>query len=266
MASNTLGFIGFGNMGSAIVKGLIGSEIFMPSDIHISDIDENKLAQANSKGHFTHFSVAELVEASNIIIIAVKPKDVPGVLEEMHEISEEKLIISIAAGVPVGAIEAVISENPVIRVMPNTPCMVGAGVSVISRGSKATDEHVERAKTILGSVGFISEVPETLMDVVTGLSGSGPAYVAIMIDALSDGGVKMGLPRNTATKLAAQTVFGTAKMILEKGIHPAKLRDMVTSPGGTTIEGISALEAGAFRAALIFAVEAATLKSKELSE
>ncbi|MBT4485250.1 MAG: pyrroline-5-carboxylate reductase, partial [Candidatus Latescibacteria bacterium] len=128
-----------------------------------------------------------------------------------------------------------------------------------------TDEHIEKAENILGAVGFVSVVPETYMDAVTGLSGSGPAYVAMMIDALSDGGVKMGLPRTIALKLAAQTVLGTAKMILENGIHPAELRDMVASPGGTTIEGVSALEAGAFRALLIDAVEAATLRSRELS-
>jgi pyrroline-5-carboxylate reductase len=265
MLLGILGIIGFGNMGSAIVKGLINANIFMPSDIHVVDIDEEKLASAKADGHFTHSSVEELGELSNTIMVAVKPKDVPGVLQELRNISDDTLIISIAAGVPIREIEAVLGQKPVIRVMPNTPCMVGAGVSVISRGSKATDADFEKARTILSSVGFVSEAPESLMDAVTGLSGSGPAYMALMIDALSDGGVKMGLPRNTALKLAVQTMFGTAKMILEKGIHPARLRDMVASPGGTTIEGISALEAGGFRAALIKAVEMASLKSKELS-
>lgn len=265
MSLGTLGIIGFGNMGSAIVKGLIGAGVFMPSDIHVTDIDKEKLTAARDDGHFTHSSVKELGDSSGNIIIAVKPAYVHGVLEQLRGIDTDKLIISIAAGVSIGAVESVLSKNPVIRVMPNTPCMVGAGASVIVRGSGATNDHVEKAKTILRSVGFVTEVPEKLMDAVTGLSGSGPAYAAIMIDALSDGGVRMGLPRDTALKLAAQTVFGTAKMVLETGIHPAKLRDMVASPGGTTIEGITALEAGAFRASLIYAVEAATLKSKELS-
>ena len=148
--------------------------------------------------------------------------------------------------------------------MPNTPCMVGAGAIVITRGSKALDDHTKKVKTIMGAIGFVTELPETHMDAVTGLSGSGPAYVAIMIEALTDGGVRMGLPHDTALKLAAQTVFGTAKMILENDIHPSKLRDMVTSPGGTTIEGIAVLEEGAFRGTLIEAVEAATLRSEEL--
>lgn len=265
MSYGTLGFIGYGNMGSSIVKGLLASNQYMPSDIHIADSDAEKLEKANEEGHFTHTDIAEAGELSDAVVIAVKPKDVPGVLTALAGIAPETLIISIAAGVMLTDIEQKLPRNPVIRVMPNTPCMVGAGVSVIARGSKADDSHVEAARSILGATGFVSELPESLMDAVTGLSGSGPAYVAIMIDALSDGGVKMGLPRNIALKLAAQTVFGTAKMILEKGMHPAKLRDMVASPGGTTIEGIAALEANAFRAALIEAVEAATLRSEDLS-
>ena len=264
MILGTLGVIGFGNMGSAIIKGLVKAELFMPSDIHVCDIDKAKLEKARSAGHFIHSSVIECGEASSIVIVAVKPKDTSDVLYELQNISDKTLIISIAAGITLPTIESMLPEMPVIRVMPNTPGMVGAGVSVISRGSKVSDEHVEKAKTIMSAIGFVHEVPEMLMDAVTGLSGSGPAYVAIMIDALSDGGVKMGLPRSMALKLAAQTVFGTAKMILEKRIHPAQLRDMVASPGGTTIEGISVLEEHAFRSALIKAIEAASIRSKEL--
>jgi len=148
--------------------------------------------------------------------------------------------------------------------MPNTPCMVGEGAIVISRGTHAGDEHIEKAKKIMGATGYVTELPEKNMDAVTGLSGSGPAYVALMIEALTDGGVKMGLPRTTALKLAAQTVFGTAKMIMQADIHPSRLKEMVTSPGGTTIEGVTVLETGAFRGILIEAVEAATLRSEEL--
>ena len=265
MSLGTIGIIGFGNMGSAIITGLVTANLFMPSDIHVNDRYGKKLARADAAGHFTHTSVEELGTSSNTIIIAVKPMNVLDVLYDLRDISNDTLIISIAAGVTIKTMKSTLKNNPIIRVMPNTPCMVGAGMSALSCDPETTNEHVEKAKTIMGAVGLVSVVPEKLMDAVTGLSGSGPAYVATMIDALSDGGVKMGLPRDTAVKLAAQTVFGTAKMILEKEIHPAKLRDMVTSPGGTTIEGISVLEASAFRAALIEAVEAATMKSKELS-
>ncbi len=264
MAFGTLGIIGFGNMGSAIAGGLVKSNIYMPSDIHVYDIDGDKLAGAKNNGHFVHSSIEELGESSGTIILAVKPKDVDGVLNSLKDFSNIELLISVAAGVSTTKIESVLKDIPVIRVMPNTPCMVGAGAIVITRGSKALDDHTKKVKTIMGAIGFVTELPETHMDAVTGLSGSGPAYVAIMIEALTDGGVRMGLPRDTALKLAAQTVFGTAKMILDNDIHPSKLRDMVTSPGGTTIEGIAVLEEGAFRGTLIEAVEAATLRSEEL--
>lgn len=262
--AGTLGIIGFGNMGSAIVNGLVASGACMPSDIHVADADEARLERAKEAGHFTHATVAALGETADVIIIAVKPKDVPKVLDNLKGTRKETLVVSIAAGFSLEDIEAALPENPIIRVMPNTPCMVGAGVSMMCRGSKAGDRQVETAKEILGAVGYAGEVPEGMMDAVTGLSGSGPAFVAVMIDALSDGGVKMGLPRPLALRLAAETVFGTAKMIIEKNMHPSVLRDMVTSPGGTTIEGIAVLEANAFRASLIEAVEAAALRSEEL--
>ncbi len=264
MELGTLGLIGYGNMGSAIVNGLVGAKLFMPSDIHVADLDENKLNDANTAGHFTHFSAAECAAAVDTLIVAVKPADVIDILGGLSGLERETLVVSVAAGLGLEKIEAVIPDNPVIRVMPNTPCLVGAGVNVLSRGTKATDDHVETARTILGAVGFVSEVPEKSMDAVTGLSGSGPAYVAVLIDALGEGGVRMGLPRTMALKLAAQTVFGSAKMILEKGMHPSKLRDIVASPGGTTIEGIAALESMGFRSALIEAVTAAAERSKEL--
>ena len=264
MTLGRLGIVGYGNMGSAIVKGLTDNGLFMASDIHVYDIDKDKLDKAGAEGNFTHTSIEELAQSSDTVIVAVKPKDISDVLKALQRISDEKLIISIAAGVSLETIESFLGEKPVIRVMPNTPCMVGAGVNVLTRGSKASDKHVEKATKILSTIGFVSEVPETLMDAVTGLSGSGPAYVALIIDALSDGGVKMGLPRSMALKLAAQTVFGSAKMILEMGLHPTRLRDMVASPGGTTIEGIAVLEANGLRSALIKAVEASTMKSKKL--
>ena len=264
MALGTLGIIGFGNMGSAIISGLIKSNIYMPSDIHVYDIDSDKLAGAKKNGYFVHTSIIELVESSGTVILAVKPGDIDKVLNELKDISTIELAISIAAGISTTKIESVLNDIPVIRVMPNTPCMVGEGAVVISRGTNAGEEHIEKTKTIMGATGFVTELPEKHMDAVTGLSGSGPAYVALMIEALTDGGVKMGLPRTTALKLAAQTVLGTAKMIMQADIHPSRLKEMVTSPGGTTIEGVTVLETGAFRGTLIEAVEAATLRSEEL--
>ncbi|MFC1552770.1 pyrroline-5-carboxylate reductase [Candidatus Latescibacterota bacterium] len=259
MAKGTLGIIGFGNMGSAIVGGLIQSKVYMPSDIHVYDLDSAKIAKAKKDGHFIHTSITELGDSSDVIIIAVKQA-----LAGLEGRSGIELIISVAAGISTAAIESGAGDIPVIRVMPNTPCMVGAGAIVISRGKNAGDKHVKKAKTIMEATGLAVELPEKQMDAVTGLSGSGPAYVALMIEAMADGGVKMGLPRETALILAAQTVYGTAIMILEKNIHPSAMKEMVTSPGGTTIEGIAALEAGAFRSTVMEAVEAAALRSKEL--
>jgi pyrroline-5-carboxylate reductase len=264
MSLGTLGVIGYGTMGSAIVSGLVKSSIYMPSDIHIHDIDGDRMSKAKGNGHFVHPTVSKLASSAGTIIIAVKPKDINEVLHELKDASDLELVISIAAGKSIAYIESVLGAVPVVRVMPNTPAMVGAGVCVISKGTKVLDVHVEKAKTIMSAIGFVTELPEMYMDAVTGLSGSGPAYVALMIEAMSDGGVKMGLPRQTALKLAAQTVFGTAKMILVKDIHPSQLKDMVASPGGATIEGIAVLEEGAFRGMVIDAVEAAAVRSKEL--
>lgn len=264
MSKGTLGIIGFGNMGSAITGGLIQSDVYSPSEIHIYDLDSGKLAEAKKRGHIVHSSIAELGESSQTVIIAVKPGDVVKSLSGLKDCTGVGLIISIAAGISTAAIESAAENIPVIRVMPNTPCLVGAGACVISRGKNAGEEHAEIAKKIMGATGIVCELPEKQMDAVTGLSGSGPAYVALMIEALSDGGVKMGLPRDISHKLAAQTVFGTAKMIMDTGIHPSKLKEMVTSPGGTTITGVAALEAGAFRSTIMEAVEAAALRSEEL--
>ena len=264
MASGTLGIIGFGNMGSAIIGGLIDSQVYMPSDIHVYDIDPAKREQAKSIGHFSHDTIGALLEKTGTVIIAVKPKDVHGVLHELVKAKDLSLVISIAAGVTTARIEEMLKSAPLVRAMPNTPCMVRAGATVISRGKNAADSHVALAKKILGATGYVAELPEGLMDAVTGLSGSGPAYVALMIEAMSDGGVKMGLPRAEALRLAAETVRGTAEMILAKSMHPAQLRDMVTSPGGTTIEGLAVLEKNAFKSAVMSAVEAAAKRSKEL--
>lgn len=264
MGSGKLGIIGYGNMGSAIISGLVNSGMYGAKNICVVDVDPEKNAAARSDGCVVLDSIGELGKVADIVIVAVKPGMVCAVLEELGSSSSDLLIISVAAGISTDTIESVLPDNPVIRVMPNTPCMVGAGAIAVTRGKHARDIHAKKAMQIMGALGYVCEVPEYLMDAVTGLSGSGPAYVALMIDALADGGVRMGLPRPTALRLAAQTVLGTAKMVLDRNITPSALRDMVTSPGGTTIEGISVLESRAFRSALIDAVEAATWKSQEL--
>jgi len=264
MLSGTLGIIGYGNMGAAIVRGLIGSGMCEAKDVYVAEIDPEKAEAAKRDGCKLLESAVEVGRSVSTVIVAVKPNVAMKVFGELNTSPSRTLVVSIVAGIPTNRIEKEITSRPVVRVMPNTPCLVGAGASAVCRGSNAGNNHVELVMEIMGALGEVIEVPESQMDAVTGLSGSGPAYVAIMIDALTDGGVLMGLPRPTAHKLAVQTVFGSAKIILDRGIAPSVLRDMVTSPGGTTIEGISALEARAFRAALIEAVEAAALKSEEL--
>ena len=264
MIPGTLGIIGYGNMGSAIIRGLIDKNIFDAKNICVFDTAPNSRSAAAEDGCRVLNSIAEVGAQSDTVIIGVKPGIVRNVLGELAQTSRDTLIISIAAGVSTEKIESVVPDKPVVRVMPNTPCMIGEGASAITRGKNAGDNHIQTAQQIMGALGYVVEVPEYLMDAVTGLSGSGPAYVALFIDALTDGGVKAGLPRQAALRLAAQTVLGAAKMVLERNIAPSALRDMVTSPGGTTIEGISVLESYAFRSALIEAVGAATDKSKEL--
>ena len=264
MVSDKLGVVGYGNMGSAIVRGLITAGIYEASTIYVFDVDLEKRDAARVDGCTVLNSVADVGAIVETVIIAVKPGTVSDVLRELSGASSGTLIISIAAGISTATIESVAADKPVIRIMPNTPCQVSEGASAVARGKNARDEHVKKAMEIMGALGYVCEVPEHLMNAVTGLSGSGPAYVALVIDALTDGGVRMGIPRPTALRLAAQTVLGAAKMIRDRNMAPSTLRDMVTSPGGTTIEGISVLESRAFRSALIDAVEAATWKSEEL--
>ncbi|MFC1607555.1 pyrroline-5-carboxylate reductase [Candidatus Latescibacterota bacterium] len=264
MESGKLGIIGYGNMGAAIIRGLISAGLYKAGNISVFDVDSVKRDAAFQDGCTVTGTVDEVGAAVDTLIIAVKPGYVCTVLEDLGSLKAETLIISVAAGVTISSIEAALGGNPVIRVMPNTPCMVGEGASAVVRGTSAGNTHTQTAMNIMGALGYACEVPESLINAVTGLSGSGPAYVALVIDALSDGGVKMGLPRPTALKLAAQTVLGAAKMIIEGDLQPSALRDMVTSPGGTTIEGISVLESRAVRSALIDAVEAAVWKAEEL--
>lgn len=263
-----LAIIGAGAMGQALTRGLIAAEVYAPGEITAADVDKERLSAFREATGVETAGNVEAASRSGIIILAVKPSAIPSVTEEIAGyVGSDQMVISIAAGVTIQQIGAKLKSGvPVIRAMPNTPCLVGAGAIAISRGKFAEDAHVERVEAIFGAVGKVIEVPERLMDAVTGLSGSGPAYIYTVIEALSDAGVLVGLPRAQASMLAAQTVFGAAKMVIETGKHPAELREAVTSPGGTTIAGLAALERVAFRAGLIDAVEAATERSREQSQ
>jgi pyrroline-5-carboxylate reductase len=255
-------------MGTALVAGAIRSGAVAAADV--TGVDPQKAA----RDHFaeaTGASVATEISAvagCEVILLCTKPHDVAAALKQATAACVEKpaLVVSIAAGITLAALEAAAAGMRVIRAMPNTPALVGKGAAAYCLGATASREDAATAARLLGSVGLAVEVPERLMDAVTGLSGSGPAYVYLVIEALADGGLRAGLPRADALKLAAQTVLGAATMVMETGEHPAVLKDMVTSPGGTTIAGLAELEGHGVRAALIEAVTAATLRAAELGE
>jgi len=262
-----IGFIGAGNMAEALVRGLLKAKLFQPQDIMASDIKADRLRLFQEAfGVQTFRENTEVGASADVLLLAVKPQDMGQVLESLAStIDEHKTLISIAAGIPIGFIAERLAKNTrIIRVMPNTPALVLEGAAAIAKGEHATEEDLEMALRIFSAVGKAVVVEEHLLDAVTGLSASGPAYIAVVIEALADGGVKMGLPRDVALTLAAQTVLGTARMVLEAKNHPAKLKDIVASPGGTTIAGLHALERRGLRAALMDAVEAATRRSQEL--
>jgi pyrroline-5-carboxylate reductase len=266
-----LGMIGGGVMGEALLSRLLIQKIYLPHEVVVSDPQAERchyLAQQYQVEATQDNCLA--AAATEILFLAIKPQVFESVVTALasHQVgiaSESlPLVISILAGTPLGKLEAAFPGQPVIRAMPNTPATVGAGMTAIAPGQHTQPQHLEQARRIFQAVGEVVEVPETLMDAVTGLSGSGPGYVAIAIEALTDGGVAAGLPRAIAAKLALQTVLGTAQLLNESKIHPAELKDRVTSPGGTTIAGIAHLEASGFRSALIEAVRTATARSKQL--
>ena len=263
-------FLGSGNMGEALVSGLVQSGSAKPENIICTDVREERLEELRGRyGVGTMSSNVEAVAASEVVIYAVKPQLMAEVLKETaDQLDMSKVVISIAAGVPLRAIESLLhKELRLIRVMPNIAASVKESATALSAGKHARKEDVELAMAIFNSVGKAVFLRENyLMDAITGLSGSGPAYIFIIVDALADAGVKMGLSRKDAQFLAAQTVLGAAKMLIETREHPGQLKDRVTSPGGTAIAGIHTLEKGGLRTTLINAVEAATQRSKELGE
>jgi pyrroline-5-carboxylate reductase len=262
--------IGTGNMGQALVSGLVGSGSSKPKNIICTDVREAKLKAIEKQyGVQTTTSNLEAVSQAEIIIYAVKPQIMAAVLNETAEkLDMSKLIISIAAGVPMEAIESCLNkELRLIRVMPNIAAAVKEAATAVAAGKHASEEDVKLAMAIFDSIGKSVFIPENyLMDAITGLSGSGPAYIFLIVEAMADAGVKVGLSRQEALFLSAQTVLGAAKMLIETQEHPGQLRDRVTSPGGTAIAGLATLEEGGLRTTLIHAVEVATNRSRELGE
>jgi len=265
-----IAIIGTGNMGDALVSGLIGSGSSKPKNIICSDVRKEKLDQIKSRYKVrTTTSNLKAVSEADIVIYAVKPQLMAAVLNETgKKLDMSKLVISIAAGVPLAAMESCVDKNMrLIRVMPNIAAAVKEAATAIAAGEHATKEDVELAMEIFNSIGSCIFLKENyLMDAITGLSGSGPAYIFLIVDALADAGVKMGLSRQDSLFLAAQTVLGAAKLLIETQEHPGQLKDKVTSPGGTAIAGLATLESGGLRTTLINAVEAATNRSKELGD
>ena len=268
----TIGCIGSGNMGTALMKGASG--ITGPENIGFSDVDTDKAkAAAVCLGARVYASNIDAVEQGDYVFLAVKPQILKAVLEEIAPAVRKRgtgakalVLVSMAAGWSIEKIQTVLGiKAPVVRIMPNTPALVSRGVIVMAPSAEVPAERTAELEKILSSAGLTDRLEEKYLDAVTGLSGSGPAFVCLFIEALADGGVLAGLPRDKALRYAAQTVLGTAAMALETGKHPGELKDMVTSPGGTTIEGVAALENSGFRAAAINAVEAAWRRSVELS-
>jgi len=263
----TVGFLGAGNMAAALIKGLLHAGVFLPSEIYASDAKADRLKHIQTThGVRVTSDNHELARTVDVLVVAVKPQVVDRVLDAIAtDLRKETLVISVAAGVPLEALEGRLPPYArVVRSMPNTPATALAGATAISAGSHATEADLEIARELFEAVGRVVTLDEPLLDAVTGLSGSGPAYIMLIIEALADGGVKMGLHRETAMLLAAQTVYGSAKLLLDTGEHPGRLKDMVTSPGGTAIAGLHTLESGALRKTLIDAVESATLRAAEL--
>jgi pyrroline-5-carboxylate reductase len=262
-----IGFLGAGKMATALARGFVSAGLTAPEQILASDLVEAaRQTFAKETGATITDSNVEVTEFAEVLVLAVKPNQVTDVLEEIAPgLRPEQLVVSIAAGVSIKRMEEKLPEGArVVRVMPNTPALVGASASAFALGNGAETRDGELVSKLFSAVGLAVQLKEDLLDAVTGLSGSGPAYVYMAIEAMSDGGVAAGLPRDVATKLAAQTVLGSARMVLETGMHPGALKDMVASPGGTTIEGIRMLEEGQFRATLINAVRAAAKKSRKL--
>ncbi|MEO0705384.1 MAG: pyrroline-5-carboxylate reductase [Cyanobacteria bacterium J06649_5] len=275
-----LGMIGGGVMGEALLSRLLSQGLYSPEEILLGEpSSERREVMSEQYGIQTTERNRDVIKASRVILLAIKPQIFKLVARDFAAVRADidagsgpltpdspPLLLSILAGVPLAQLEDAVPGWPVVRAMPNTPATVGAGMTAIALGSRASSDHAELAREVFSAVGEVVTVPESLMDAVTGLSGSGPAYVSIMIESLADGGVASGLPRAIANQLALQTVLGTAELLAQTGMHPAVLKDRVTSPGGTTIAGVACLEELGLRTSLIEAVRAASSRSRELGK
>lgn len=267
LSGRTIGFIGAGNMAEALISGLLHGKRITPAQLLASDINASKVARLRENYKIEAASTnRDVAKQADVLVLAVEPQVLDKALADLGVvIREETLLISVAAGYPIARIAHYVpGTTQIVRSMPNTPSLIREGVTAVAYDDRLSDAHASIVRALFESIGQVVKVEEGALDAVTGLSGGGPAYVYVMIEALADGGVKAGLPRETAQLLAAQTVSGAARMVLELREHPGILKDRVASPGGTTISGLHELERGGLRATLISAVEAATRRSQEL--
>ena len=267
LASHTIGFIGAGNMAEALIRGLVKGNHVPAASVLASGPRRERLDELHARfGIDTLTDNRAVAQRCNLVVLSVKPQIMDKVLREIgDQLKPGTLVVSIAAGVDTATIEEAVADGVrVVRAMPNTPALVGAGATAVSPGKYASEADMATARALFDAVGITVELEEGHLDAVTGLSGSGPAYIFLILEALADAGVKVGLARRVAQRLAAQTVMGSAKMLLETDEHPGKLKDMVTSPGGTAIAGLHTLEEGGLRTTLINAVETATKRAREL--
>lgn len=264
-----IGFIGTGMMGTAMIKGIIGAGIIDSSDIYVFDVDKQKVQSLSDElGLNVLNDSLEIVKTCDIVLLAVKPNIVKSVLEHIKNLfGNDKLLISIAAGIPLKTYKNVLGEDKkVIRALPNTPAVIGEGMTLISFESDVKDEDIKDAMSILGSLGKVECMEEKLMSEVVALTSSSPAYIFMMIEAMADAAVLSGIPRQVAYRLASQAVSGSAKMVAETGKHPGELKDQVCSPAGTTIEAVAALEKNGFRNSIIEAMNECTKKARDLGK
>jgi pyrroline-5-carboxylate reductase len=261
----SLAIIGGGKIGEALLSGLLRGQR-AAADIVVCEKHEERASQLAGKYGVRTVDVAGAAAAARTLVIAVKPQDIDALLAELGPVvTPEHLVVSVAAGVTIARIERALAEGvAVVRCMPNTPALVDQAMTAAAGGTHATEDHLAVAEQLLGAVGRVVRVPESQLDAVTALSGSGPAYFYYLVEAMIDAGILLGLPRALAAELIVQTAFGSAVMLRDSGEHPVQLREAVTSPGGTTIAAIRELEVHAVRAALIAAIEAAALRSAEL--
>lgn len=263
----TIGFLGGGNLAEAFIRGLLDGGVVPAERLSVSGPRQQRMQELRDRyGVYATTDNVELVSRSQVLLLTIKPQILERVLREIREhVGDGTVLISLMAGVGTSCIETRLEQRTrIVRAMPNTPALVRCAATAIAPGTHATEGDIELAKRIFDAVGLTVVVDETQLDAVTGLSGSGPAYIFLILEALADAGVKVGLARRNALRLAAQTVMGSAKLLLETDEHPGRLKDMVTSPGGTAIAGLHTLEEGGLRTTLINAVEAATIRAREL--